>query len=454
MHKDFKIIAKITRSYQAEDGKTYIEGVASNTDLDLTGERMDKSAILAMASALQKGAKVALKSEHLDYWDSTFGEAVQFSVDEDYRLHYRAALDMGFSKSRDLVHALNKGVQLGVSIGGHVIKAGMQWVEELGRAVYTYFDIDLQEISITSSPAVPATWVASVTRSINRNEVSMTTNKNDNQPQTTTVEVEVETPAPTDQPAPPREQPAPTEAPTNDTSVPEGGEVDKTDQPEGDNQSPAAPAEDAPEEQAEEEAGEAATTPSDPPQTDAPEGDRPSEETQKSRYLGEWADSAIGMSAIYTGHEHLTYALYSLLEDGRQSIAEKLTTATAMFDEYRDISLKILRTVLEGSADDAAKSLEALREPKRDELTKSLQDKDSELAEVTKALAARDEELTTLRKSLAEKDAELTTVKARKVLVFGKGYEIEPETDEARKSEEPSIGELWLQKQGALPDAA
>ncbi len=185
------------------------------------------------------------------------------------------------------MHAINKGVKLGVSIGGTVVRAGMRWAEELNRAVYTYFDIALKEISVTSSPAVPDTWIGRITRSINRNEVTMNDNE---QAQPTKVEVEVETPTapqnpPTDTTPAPAPEPEGQAQPASlhpDTHQPEGEEVGKTEAPEGEDTPAPAPDEDAPEEQAEEEAGEAATTPSDPPQTDAPAGDRPSEEAQKA----------------------------------------------------------------------------------------------------------------------------------------------------------------------------
>src|SRR3954452_2719165 len=174
MNHDFKFIVNLTKGYKDADGRLFVEGIASGTDLDLTGERMSPDAIKSMADSLQKGI-VEFRSEHSQDWDSLFGTVTQLSVTPDNQLHYKAELDPGFSKSHDLLHALAKGKKLGVSIGGQVVKAGMEWAEDLQRSVYTYFDIALKEISVTAQPAYAPAWVSTIQRNINRNdlEVSM-----------------------------------------------------------------------------------------------------------------------------------------------------------------------------------------------------------------------------------------------------------------------------------------
>jgi len=54
MHKDFMIVATVTKAYKAADGALFVVGIASNPDVDMASERMDCSVIQAMA-ALKQG---------------------------------------------------------------------------------------------------------------------------------------------------------------------------------------------------------------------------------------------------------------------------------------------------------------------------------------------------------------------------------------------------------------
>jgi len=55
MHKDFMIVATVTKAYKAADGRPFGEGIASNTDVDMASERMDCSVIQATAAVLKRG---------------------------------------------------------------------------------------------------------------------------------------------------------------------------------------------------------------------------------------------------------------------------------------------------------------------------------------------------------------------------------------------------------------
>ena len=134
----FKFIVNLTKGYKPDDGRLFVEGIASGTDRDLTGGRMAPDAITSMADRLQKGS-VESRSAHSSDWDSMFGQVSE--------LHYKAELDPGFSKSYDLLHAQAQGTKLGVSISGQVVKAGMEWVVALQRSVSTSFDVALKVLS-------------------------------------------------------------------------------------------------------------------------------------------------------------------------------------------------------------------------------------------------------------------------------------------------------------------
>lgn len=167
-HK-FKITVPITRCYlrKSADGveKYVVEGMASNTDLDLTGERMADTAIQSMAKSLQSHP-VLFKNEHGDEWDAEFGEVTALYATEAHQLMMEAELDPDHYRTKTLVKALEKGKELGLSIGGMVVDSGYEWLSDLGRKVKTYKDILLEEISVTGSPAVADTWLTNITKSV------------------------------------------------------------------------------------------------------------------------------------------------------------------------------------------------------------------------------------------------------------------------------------------------
>lgn len=154
MHQSFKRAFDLAKSVREEDGFAHIEGVASGTEVDLTGERMSARALRSMVESLTKGL-VELRSGHSHDPDASIGEIRSLWINEDNKRAHKARLDLGFSKALDPVHALSKGHQPGVSIGGRVINAGYEFVQELGKSVFTHFDILPQEVFNTGTAAYP-----------------------------------------------------------------------------------------------------------------------------------------------------------------------------------------------------------------------------------------------------------------------------------------------------------
>ncbi len=144
--------------------KYVITGMASNTDLDLTGEQMAESAIQSMAKSLETHS-VVFKSEHHDDWDAEFGEVTALYATENHELMMEAELDPDHYRTKTLVKALERGKQLGLSIGGLVVDSAYEWMSDVGRKVKTYKDILLEEISVTGSPAVASTWLDNINKS-------------------------------------------------------------------------------------------------------------------------------------------------------------------------------------------------------------------------------------------------------------------------------------------------
>lgn len=286
-NQTFKITVPITKCYKrtTADGvqKYVIEGMASNTNLDLTGERMADTAIKSMASSLATHP-VVFKNEHGDEWDAEFGEVTALYATDDHQLMMEAELDPDHYRTKTLVKALEKGKSLGLSIGGLIPEGGAvkEWISDLGRTIKTYKDILLQEISVTGSPAVADTWLTNITKSVKDwKETPMPkedTKKTDEQVE----EVAEETPT---DPKTPVKESTPTEG-----DQPEASDVDTTEK--SDIEAPVAETEETPEPEsapvepeapAQEEDPEDVATPTDEPAPEPAKDDTSEvEETKKS----------------------------------------------------------------------------------------------------------------------------------------------------------------------------
>ena len=443
-NKHFKITVPITRCYlrKAADGtdKYVVEGMASNTNMDLTGERMAESAIEAMSKSLATHA-VVFKNEHGNDWDDEFGEVVALTATGDHRLMMEAELDPDHYRTKTLVAALNKGRQLGLSIGGLVVESAMEYAEELKRLVRTYTDILLQEISVTGTPAVADTWLTNINKSIRMDDTKELMPKEDETP----------TP-PTTDPQPPVE----TDAPTEDQPTPPTPPVTE----------PAAePQDDAPTPDGEEAAKSAAA-----------QAETQRRAVAKAAILGSWAESDITDAAIDSLSWNLRYALWQpmvLAEGDTRTPEERIAVIEAALDEYHQLMLAITTALIQNGLGDNAAAVERnVKGENPADLTKSLSDKDTALAEVTKtrdeatanveeltkSLTGKDEEIATLTKSAADsaaelktKTTELDTFKARKGLAVGK-FEGQVGDNPTEKPDETSKSTmtLWLEDRMAL----
>ena len=148
----------------------FIEGVASNTSLDLHGDRMSPSALKTMADSL-KLHEIPMNDDHNKGWSSEIGDIEKLFVNKDEELVLRAELSE-MSKAKDLWYALTeKNKKLGLSIGGYVkdyeiIEEESDDDKEEKSWVKVYKDIELDHIAVTKSPANPKTWVSAIAKSL------------------------------------------------------------------------------------------------------------------------------------------------------------------------------------------------------------------------------------------------------------------------------------------------
>ncbi len=441
-NQNFKIVAAITGYSLRKDAsgveKYVLSGMASNANIDLTGERMADTALAAMAKSLEANA-VTINNEHGNDWDDDFGEVTRLWVTDSHELMMEAELDPDHYRTKTLIKALDKGKKLGLSIGGVVKEAAMEWFGDLGRKVMTYKDIALFHVAITGTPAVADTWVPPITKSVEDwKETPM--KKTDTPVAKTDKQVEeVVEETPTETPETPVEDPAavpapaeePSEAPEPDTTEKSEAEVESDAEVTPDPETPPATPE-APDQKDETPAsGESSPAPA--------EGD--TSEVAKSAVFGNWAEINLVTSAI----EHLSWTLqdhvWSALYDDDKSSQEKLASIADGLEDFKSLILKVATALVQdGNTDDVKRAAEAFKATAPEAVSKSLTEKDAKVAELTKSLSDKTTELETVQKSLAEKEAELEKINARKGIVFDKfaqnTQEVEKSDDEAKAQAE------------------
>lgn len=135
-----------------------IEGVASTVNIDHDNERMSASALVNMADAINERS-VPLRIEHQKEDGAIVGNVFDAHVDERDQLWVKARLDKNHPASSILYKRLKDGLKLGLSVGGRVKRAVKEFSEASGRAVKTFYDVALDEVSVTQRPANYDAWL-------------------------------------------------------------------------------------------------------------------------------------------------------------------------------------------------------------------------------------------------------------------------------------------------------
>ena len=144
--KQFRLYApQSTKSYTtSDDGGLIIEGIASTTNKDLTGDVVLPSAIQSMKQQLTTTTK-NLHGDHKYGLDGILGVIREVVETDDDQLVIRAAIRKTYAPA--IKEMLDLGVNLGLSIGGNVKEYNPI------RDGWEIKDIELFEISLTGMPA-------------------------------------------------------------------------------------------------------------------------------------------------------------------------------------------------------------------------------------------------------------------------------------------------------------
>lgn len=486
----FKLVVPITGYTIRKDAngveKYVVTGLASNTSLDLTGERMADSAINAMIKSIETN-RIYLNNEHGSDWDDDFGEVTRLWATDAHEMMMEAELDPDHYRTKTLIKALDKGKKLGLSIGGYVKEAAREWFAAADRMVMTYKDISLFHVAITGTPAVAETWVTPITKSVKDwKEMPMPndkTTKSDDVVETPSVKVVAdavegtgETPVvePVVEPSKPAEQPVvkPVETPAaegvetsaepvKEEVVEEAPVVEKPAEAPAaapvEGETPATPESDTTQKSdapAVETPAETHVTPKDeatPVVDDAPEqkdeapastesapapAEADTSAVAKSDALGDWAEVGLVTSSVETLSYQLQNYIWDVLcqdedENGVTiTAADKVAKISDGLDDFKVLIVKVATALVEDENTEAVKTAaHAFKATSPEALTKSLDEKDAKVTELTKSLADTEVKLETTTSDLDARTVELeTTTTALKTA------ETQLETIKARKA--------------------
>lgn len=135
-----------------EGGVMVVEGVASTLNVDHDKERMSADALKSMARIINT-AGVPLRVEHSQNENAIIGNVNKAWIDERNQLWIKAVLDEKHPAAGILYKGLKEGVKMGLSVGGYVRRATQEMVEGVGKMVNTFYDVLLDEVSVTQKPS-------------------------------------------------------------------------------------------------------------------------------------------------------------------------------------------------------------------------------------------------------------------------------------------------------------
>jgi HK97 family phage prohead protease len=161
-NKGFQFTFQIEKSIATKAGEDLIiSGVASTSNIDHDNERMSESALDSMVRVINdKG--VPLRWEHGKEDSDILGTVFQGHVDGRNQLQINARLKKDHPKALEIYEALKSGGKYGLSVGGRVMNATREMAASVGKYIKTFYDVLLDEVTVTSKPANYDAWLKDV----------------------------------------------------------------------------------------------------------------------------------------------------------------------------------------------------------------------------------------------------------------------------------------------------
>ena len=151
-------IEKAELARTSDEGEIRITGCASTVNIDHDMERMAEPALERMANIINEKS-VPLRVEHQKNDNAIIGAVDKAWLDDRQKLWIEAKLDKSNPAAMMLHEALKAGSKLGLSVGGRVRHATRELVESAGKMIKTFYDVILDEVSVTPRPSNYDAWL-------------------------------------------------------------------------------------------------------------------------------------------------------------------------------------------------------------------------------------------------------------------------------------------------------
>lgn len=162
MERQFKFLVPVAKAQTDEEGKLFVEGIASDTGLDLYKERISLTGQESMAAWARTGI-VALGGEANHFqiaFDDDLGYITDGRVLDSGEFYIRADLDQNNPRAIGLHKQLSGGKQLGLSVFGRVTESHTEGQTPVIDGVV------LERVMVTPMPVNPRTWLEAVAKSM------------------------------------------------------------------------------------------------------------------------------------------------------------------------------------------------------------------------------------------------------------------------------------------------
>lgn len=176
---NFKLDIEISRAYESDDGRWLFEGIASSTAVDshdtIFSVSCQEGFVFDIEDGMRAGEPIELEAEHLgdDLPMNVVGSVVAAEVDDAGKLRVRCELDKDnpqaqfyWNKMTKINPRTGKVKRFGLSIHGHAVDAGWQFVKDLNKSLQVFHRVKLKRVGIVRKPSNPESWIGKMLRSV------------------------------------------------------------------------------------------------------------------------------------------------------------------------------------------------------------------------------------------------------------------------------------------------
>ena len=149
-----------------EDKEYFIEGVASNTNIDREDERVSEKFISKMKKEAV-GLPIFLDTHYPNNPDNTIGVIQRVGGDKKtFEIYGQLESPESNDYVKKVLSKMALSIRYGFSVGGKITKAFREFNEKLGKEVIVLDDGQLHHVVLTNQPCNPTTFAESMAKSL------------------------------------------------------------------------------------------------------------------------------------------------------------------------------------------------------------------------------------------------------------------------------------------------